>query len=46
MPAVPPGPLDRDDRQQVAAYLAERLARPVGFDVWTREDSADRAHGP
>jgi hypothetical protein len=39
MPAIAPGPLDREDRQQVAAYLAERLAGSVGFDVWTRTDS-------
>ncbi len=39
MPAVPAGPLDRDDRQQIAAYLGERLDRSVGFDLWTRPES-------
>ncbi|MBM3141234.1 MAG: hypothetical protein FJZ92_13780, partial [Chloroflexi bacterium] len=40
MPAVPPGPLDRTERAQVAAYLAERLAGSVGLDVWTRDEGS------
>jgi hypothetical protein len=39
MPTVPPGPLGSAERQQVASYLAERLARPVGLDVWMRQES-------
>jgi hypothetical protein len=39
MPAIPPGPLGPEERHQVAAYLAERLARPVGLDLWTRKES-------
>ena len=39
MPAIPVGPLDREERAQVAAYLGERLVGSVGLDVWTREES-------
>ena len=40
MPAAPAGPLDRETAVEVMRYLAERLVRPVGLDVWTRRDSA------
>ncbi|MSQ42507.1 MAG: hypothetical protein EXR65_05675 [Dehalococcoidia bacterium] len=40
MPAAPAGPLDRQTEQEVMRYLAERLATPVGLDVWTRPESA------
>lgn len=35
----PSGPMDKEDAAQVAQYLSERIAGPVGFDVWTREES-------
>ncbi len=35
----PAGPMDKEDAVQVAQYLAERIAGPVGFDVWTRPES-------
>ena len=35
----PAGPMDKDDAVQVAQYLAPKLTGPVGFDVWTREES-------
>jgi hypothetical protein len=31
--------MDKDDAVQVAQYLSERIAGPVGFDVWTRPES-------
>lgn len=33
------GPLEKPDAAQVAQYLQERVAGPVGFDVWTRTES-------
>ncbi len=33
------GPIDKQDAVEVAQYLAPKLAAPVGFDVWTREES-------
>lgn len=35
----PAGPMDREDAVSVAQYLQERIAGPVGFDVWTRPES-------
>jgi len=35
----PAGPMDKEDAVQVAQYLSERMAGPVGFDVWTRQES-------
>lgn len=35
----PAGPMDKDDAVQVAQYLGPKIAAPVGFDVWTREES-------
>lgn len=39
MPAIPQGPLSREERVEVANYLTERLSGPVSLDVWTVEDS-------
>lgn len=33
------GPLGRDAEVEVAQFFDERLARPVGLDVWTRRDT-------
>lgn len=35
----PASPMDKEDALQVAQYLSERIGGPVGFDVWTREES-------
>jgi hypothetical protein len=35
----PAGPMDKDDAVQVAQYLGPKIKGPVGFDVWTREES-------
>lgn len=35
----PAGPIDKEDAGDVAQYLGPKLAAPVGFDVWTREES-------
>ncbi|MEX2229770.1 MAG: hypothetical protein WEB13_09055 [Dehalococcoidia bacterium] len=40
MPAIPQGPLSREERVEVANYLSGRLSGPVGLDVWTVEDAA------
>jgi hypothetical protein len=31
--------MDREDAVQVAQYLGPKIAGPVGFDVWTRQES-------
>ncbi|MQC82275.1 MAG: hypothetical protein DWG79_00180 [Chloroflexi bacterium] len=31
--------MDREDATQVAQYLSQRMAAPVSFDVWTRQES-------
>lgn len=35
----PAGPMDKDDAVQVAQYLGPKISGPVGFDVWSREES-------
>lgn len=38
-PAGASGPLARESQVEVMQFFAERLARPVGLDVWTRHDT-------
>ena len=40
MPAIPAGPFDRQQAQQVASLLNQRLARQVALEVWTRVPQA------
>lgn len=39
MPAIPQGPLSREERAEVTDYLGGRLSGAVSLDVWTVEDS-------
>lgn len=52
MPAVPDGPLTRQQAQQVSSLLERRLLRQVALEVWTRKPQAiftgerdDERHG-
>lgn len=40
MPAIPEGPLNRQQGQQVAGLLRQRLLRQVALEVWTRPAQA------
>ena len=40
MPAIPAGPFDRQQAQQVASLLNQWLARQVALEVWTRAPQA------
>lgn len=40
MPAIPEGPLGRQQAQQVAGLLQQRLLRQVALEVWTRKPQA------
>ncbi|MGE3960909.1 MAG: hypothetical protein AB7F65_04435 [Dehalococcoidia bacterium] len=53
MAAIPEGPFNRQQAQQVASLLQQRLFRQVALEVWTREpdkiftgDRDDGRHGP
>ena len=40
MPAIPTGPLERQDRLQVAQFFGENLTGTVSLDLWTTHDAA------